>query len=41
MLQQGCTKGLNQILLSRFLDQCRGRDVPINKVLDSTYKEKH
>ena len=29
----------SQILLIRFLDECRGKEVPINKVFDSTHKE--
>ena len=38
MLQRGHTKK-SQILLIRFLDECRGKEVPINKVFDSTHKE--
>ena len=29
----------SQILLIRFLDECRGKEVPKNKVFDSTHKE--
>ena len=29
----------NQILLIKFLDEYRGKEVPINKVFDSTHKE--
>ena len=30
---------MSQILLTRFLDDYRSKEVPINKVFDSTHKE--
>ena len=33
------TNKKSQILLIRFLDEYRGKEVPINKVFDSTHKE--